>query len=308
MAPLSDEIWRLYRTALLQGLRLPTADPLMIPSNGVPLLLHTATDPVLPRVPRAVALAQVFRLGNVLPAWGLAYLPTANGDVVGLYREFVESLKRQNESAVRRANERLDLLDRQLASGDGELVMRVATAAGPATVPRFDPSPLGDPGFSGWLELAIQTYGKLPPEVDVSVSGAGRPGSTVERLHLTIHAVTTVTLSPADWFDPALLAAYGETSDFKPGTIFAERPIWGPRGTFNLLPSRLVAGFRPTVEVTFHDPLLGRQVMHLGGGPFEPLPAGEAGDRDHDRRRYADWAVGPLLLGVECLQPNYPPP
>lgn len=332
MLPTSDEIWGLYRQAVLEALHLPPTDPLMIASNGVPLFLYTDTEPVVPSVPQEVALSQLFRFGNVLPAWSPAYRPTADGDLVGVYREFVESLKKKNDPAVRRARDVLDRLDGELAAGHGHLVMTLATDAGTATVPRFDPSPLGNPGFSRWLEIAIQTYGKLPPEVDVTVSSAslpsrgsapfgpiskarlqafveflGRGAPPVQELRLTIHSVTTVALSQAEWFEPVLLGLFTQPSDFNKGTVFAERPIWGPLGTFNLIPTMLVAGFRPTVEVTFDGAPSTEAESRLRCGPFLLVPADDQDGLEPDQRRYWDSSIGPLLVGVACQRPNYTP-
>jgi hypothetical protein len=335
--------WDLYREALLLGLRIPPGQDFQASSDALPLPLNTETT-LVPAVPLPRALATIFRFGDTLPAWAPYYQPTA-ATIFGTYSAFVAALA-EKARPIRQARELLRETERQLAAGSGALVMEIETDAGQRTVPRFDPSPLGVIGYSGWLELAILAAGqKAPPEIDVTVTArelaarpqaAGRPerpflqaspllgtelvDADIEALRLTIQAVTTVALGRGGWFLADLLRLYPDADDFKPGTPFAEQPIWGPQGLFNLIPVLLYVGFRPTVTLTLAANTVERlsraralsgaepKGTRLGAGPFEVRFATEAPVFDPQARTLtlSSFSLQGQLLALTADRPNYP--
>jgi hypothetical protein len=322
--PQDDDLWLLYEEALAQALLLPDLTSLLVSSRAIPLYLYTATTSV-PAVPVRQALDQVFSYGDAVPGWEAPYRPRADGTLVGLYRSFTASIKRNKAPIVVRAAAALAELDRQLAAGAGDLVMTAVAGSRRVVLPRYDPAPLGTPGFSGWLEFAITTYGRLPPAIDLRVDGATRPlrrlTATAERapfleipgvaredvrsLRLTIHSLTTVAITPGGWLDPSLLRSFVQPSDFKPRSVFASQPIWGPRGTLGVLAVGLAAGFRPVVEVEVGTAsAVLAKADRLAVGPFRFRADPDQSGLGSSRRRFSESSLTPSLLSVSCDRPN----
>lgn len=291
--PTNAGLWDLYLEALQKALRLPNLDNFSAAAAAVPLYLNIATATVEPPVPLPIALAEVYRLGNAMPEWSRFYVPSSL-QVFGQYKAFVFAIRKPDGGKdfrpVRLARQLLREVETQTAAGTGHLVMETATDAGRSTVPRFDPSSLGDPGFSSWLDLAvIAAANKLPPEVSVTIEAATAVrdrnrvrtatatvvptasyppffrletagGSTrrtagrqpqAKSLKLTLQSVTTVSLSPGPWFVGSLMSDYTQPRDFDPSSPFHGKRIWGPGGIFSTIPSGVAAGFRPQVTVTY---------------------------------------------------------
>ncbi len=326
----SDLLWQLYLAALEQGLRIPADQDFLGAARSVPLALNVATtiDPV----PLPQALAEVYRLGDTMPAWKTVYQPSADGRWFGQYEAFAFAIAVPPDGgpqyrSVRQARQLLRQTRDEIAAGGGSLVMAVATDSGTSTVPRYDSGPLGKPGYSEWLEQAILSVANgLPPEVDVTVrpDAAARRHPPVPRLppflsaapalaavepeeivelRLTIQRTTYLPLGPAAWFVASLLRDYTQPQQFTPGTSFARGPIWGPDGLFNLLTTGIYAGFRPEVTVTLAARAFARVAAGArrgsGQGPLRFAPA------DHAVAA-AGTSLQGMLLGVVVDAPNYP--
>jgi|HubBroStandDraft_3_1064219.scaffolds.fasta_scaffold07399_3 hypothetical protein len=329
-------VWQLYVEALRRGLRIPPGQDFLAAASEMTLALNTATTAVEP-VPLPVALAEVYRLGNTMPAWKPFYQPTAAGRVCDEYRAFVWAIAVPPDGggprfrSVREAKRLLRELDEQLAAGSGSLVMPVQTDSGETVAPRYDTAPLGKPGYSEWLDLAILsiTHG-IPPAIDVTVAaeeeaprrnGAPPPApppslpailapfavfaaGEIVVLRLTVQSATYLPLQPGGWFVASLLRDYSRPQDFLPGTPFATGPIWGPDGIFNLLSTGLHAGFRPRVEVTVAPAAFAREAARA----LERAAGAATLAIDLERSTLAAesaWLQG-VLLGMMVDAPNSP--
>jgi hypothetical protein len=301
--------WDLYREALVRGLRIPPGQDFQAASDALPLPLNTETK-LVPPVPLPQALATVFRFADTMPSWAPFYQPTA-ATIYGTYGAFVAALNEKSRP-IRQARELLREAERQLATGGGNLVMTIETDAGTRTVPRFDPSPLGVVGYSGWLELAILAAGqKAPPEIDVTVRaeelGGALAVAEIESLRLTVQSVTTVALGRGGWFLADLLRLYPDANDFKPGTPFAEQPIWGPQGLFNLIPVLLYVGFRPIVTLTLAATVGDRLNHRLAETLFPSWSiASTSFDPEEETLTITSLGLQGQLLALTADRPNYP--
>jgi hypothetical protein len=178
----SDLLWQLYVEALEAGLRIPRELDFLAAASDIPLPLNIASTGVDP-VPLPQALAEVYRLGDTMPAWVPAYQPSADGRVFAVDDAYVFSIDVPPDGGapyrpVREARRLLRQVEDEIAAGFGSLVMRIATDSGERVVPRYETGPLGVPGYSQWLDFAIlAVVHKLPPEVDVTVyADAGLAG------------------------------------------------------------------------------------------------------------------------------------
>ncbi len=340
MATAGDLLWQLYVEALERGLRIPPEADFLATASAMPLALNIATtvDPV----PLPQALAEVFRLGDTMPAWRPVYQPSADGSVWREYEAFVYAIAVPPDGGpqyrpVRQARQLLRQVEDEIAAAGGSLVMTIATAAGERVVPRYETGPLGVPGYSQWLEFAILAFvHSLPPEVDVTVyaadakragrapavasatrelppwldalSAAASPtAEEIVSLRLVIQSTTHLPLAPGAWFLESLLRSYTRPEQFIPGTPFASGPIWGPQGILNLFSVGFYAGFRPEVTVMLTPSGFSRLAAGLGEGSI----AGPAGielrlDRDRHAIAAADTSLQGMLLGVVVDAPNYP--
>lgn len=251
-------------------------------------------------------------------------------------------------------------VETDLITGSGDLVMKIQDDAGSLVVPRYSTSLLGQgggTGYSAWLDQAVEAAAnKVPPEVVIQVqqgaqqynldqltfSWRGKASyfpfigfktkgkyeeikvntdSSEFSIEITMQSVTTVTLTPGQWFMGEFLTNFRKPENFWPDTPFAKSPIWGPGGIFNVLPTGLVICFRPSVKARFDAASYTRLkrdweasgTLSFGIGGFSlGAGAGASGTKEdahwnNERHEvsFTDKTTVPKIIAVTAWPPNF---
>jgi hypothetical protein len=76
--------------------------------------------------------------------------------------------------------------------------------------------------------------------------------SSSDRFNMAFEAkrIQQFTITPGRWFSAALIKTFKD-GPFEPDAVIGDpKKLWGPNGTFNLLPTTLVVAYRPKVTAT----------------------------------------------------------
>jgi hypothetical protein len=179
----------------------------------------------------------------------------------------------------------------QESIGSGTLVMDMQTDSNAnQPVPIFNSGPLGNPGYSQWLDQVVVGAGHgAPAQASITINqsaqqydlstmtffsegggladlgeffwGTGEHSTQRSRMEVdtassafsvtvTMQSVYYLPISPGPWFSPSLLSANAEPQFF-PDSPLKGAILWGPEGIFSLIPSGLVIAFRPSVSASF---------------------------------------------------------
>lgn len=117
---------------------------------------------------------------------------------------------------------------------------------------------------------------------------------------ITYQSITTVPISPGNWFIESLFNTYKDFRDWAPDSPFRDKILWGKNGSLNIIVKGIIVGFAPYMKITMTDWSKSETASHwqsginFGIGPFNFESASASGKSD-------DVKTNTLANGIEIL-------